>query len=46
MGIIVKNTPVEAHHSVGMVKHYHRLLRRVYSIIISEISSIQLDLVL
>ena len=46
MGIIVKNTQVEAHHSIGMVERYHGLLRRVYSIITIEIPGIKLDLAL
>ena len=46
MGIIVKNAPVEAHHSIGMVERYHGPLRRVYSIIITEIPGIEADLAL
>ncbi len=46
MGIIVKNTQVEAHHSIGMVERYHGLLRRVYSIITIEIPGIKPDLAL
>lgn len=30
MGIIVKNVPVEAHHSIGKVERYHGPLRRIY----------------
>ena len=46
MGIIVQNAPVEAHHSIGMVEHYHRSLEHVYSIISTEILGIKPDLVL
>ena len=46
MGIIVKNTPVEAYHSIGIVERYHRPLRRVYSIITSEIPGIKPNLAL
>lgn len=46
MGIIVKNIPVKAHHSIGLVKRYHRPLRRVYSIIIVEIPRISRELAL
>ena len=43
IGIIVKNAPVEAHHSIGMVEYYHGPLRRVYSIITTEIPGIEPD---
>jgi hypothetical protein len=33
MSIKVKEVPVEAHNSVGLVKWYHALLRRVYEIL-------------
>ena len=46
MGIIIKNAPVEAHHSIGMVERYHGPLQRVYSIIITEISGIEPELAL
>ena len=46
MGIIIKNAPVEAHHSIGMVEHYHGSLQRVYSIIITKIPEIEPELVL
>lgn len=46
ISIFVKNALIEAHHSKGIVGYYHGLLRWVYSIIITEISSIQPDLVL
>ena len=46
MGIIVKNAPVEVHHSIGMVKRYYAFLRQVYSIITTEIPGIKPDLAL
>ena len=46
MSIIVKNVPVKAHHSIGLVKHYDRSLRCVYTIITTEIPEIKPDLAL
>ena len=46
MGIIVKNAPVEAYHSIDMVKRYHGLLKQVYIIVTSKIPGIEPDLVL
>ena len=46
MRIIIKNTLVEAHHSIGMVERYHRPLRQVYSIITTKIPNIKPELVL
>ena len=46
MSIIVKNMPVKAHHSIELVEHYHGSLRRVYTIIITEICEIKPDLAL
>ena len=46
MGIIVQNTPVKAHHSIGMVERYNRPLQRVYSIISTKIPGIKPDLAL
>lgn len=46
MEIIDKNAPVEAHHSIGMVKRYHRPLRQVYSIITTKIPGIKPDFAL
>ena len=46
IGIIVKNALVEAYHSIGIVKRYHRSLRRAYSIITIEIPSIEPNLAL
>jgi len=33
MAIEIKEVPVEAHNSVGLVERYHAPLRRVYEII-------------
>lgn len=44
MGIIVKNVPVKAHHSIRLVERYHGPLRCVYSIITKEIPGISPEL--
>ncbi len=46
MRIIVKIVPIEAHHSIEMMKRYHEPLRRAYSIITIEISEIDPELAL
>jgi hypothetical protein len=46
MKIIVKIASIEAHHSIEMMKRYHESLRRVYSIIVAEISEIESELAL
>lgn len=46
MGIIVKNAPIEAHHSIGMVEWYHGHLWQVYFIITTEIPSMEPGMVL
>ena len=46
IGIIIKNAPVETHHSIGMVERYHGPLRQVYSIITTEIPGIKPELAL
>ena len=46
MGINTKGVPVEAYNSIGMVKQYHRLLRRVYQIITVKIFDIDKDIAL
>jgi hypothetical protein len=46
MNITVKNVLVEAHYLIEMIERYHESLRRIYTIIIVEISDITLDLVL
>jgi hypothetical protein len=46
MKIIVKIVSIEAHHSIEMMKRYHESLRRIYSIIATEISKIDSELVL
>jgi hypothetical protein len=37
MAIIVKEVPVEAHNSIGLVERYYRPLRRSYEIICEEL---------
>lgn len=37
MAVCVKNIPVEAHWSIGLVERYHALLRRSYEIIYQEL---------
>lgn len=44
IGIILQNTSVNAHHSIGMIEHYHRPLRQVFSIITTKILYNNLDL--
>ena len=44
--IIIKNSLVETHHSIGMVEYYHRFLQQVYFIIITEVPDIKADLAL
>jgi hypothetical protein len=46
MKITIKPIFVETHHSIEMMKRYHDSLRRIYSIITIEISSINLELIL
>lgn len=46
MGITVRNVPVEAHHSIGKVERYHGPLRRIYTIIATEIPGIDPELAL
>jgi hypothetical protein len=46
MRITVKTISVEAHHSIEMMKRYHGSLRRVYAIITTEISDIDLEIAL
>jgi hypothetical protein len=43
MSIEMKTVSVETHHSVEMIKRYHESLRRVYSIIVTEISDIDFE---
>jgi hypothetical protein len=43
MSIEVKTILVEAHHSIEMIKRYHESLRRIYSIIITEMLTIDSD---
>ena len=44
MRIMMKNVSVETHHSIDQIERYHELLRRVYLIIVSEISEIDPEL--
>jgi hypothetical protein len=46
MNIEVKTISVETHHSIEMMKRYHESLRRIYSIIIVEMLTIDLKSVL
>jgi hypothetical protein len=46
MSIEMKTVSVEAHHSIEMIEEYHESLRRVYSIIMTEISDIDFESVL
>jgi hypothetical protein len=46
MSITVKIVLIETHHSIEMMKRYHESLRRVYSIIATEISEIDFELAL
>jgi hypothetical protein len=43
MSIKVKEVPVEAHNSVGLVERYHALLRRVYKILKAELKNKHID---
>ncbi len=46
MKITVKTTFIETHHSIKMMKRYHDSLRRMYAIITTEISNIDLEITL
>jgi hypothetical protein len=43
MSIEMKTISVETHHSIEMMKRYHESLRRIYSIIIAEMLTIDLE---
>jgi hypothetical protein len=43
MAIIVKEVPVEAHNSIGLVERYHGPLRRSYEIICEELKDEHID---
>ncbi len=43
MSIEVKTILVETHHSIEMIERYHESLRRIYSIIVTEIPDINSD---
>jgi hypothetical protein len=46
MKITIKTTSVETHHSIEMMKRYHDLFRRMYAITTTEISSIDVEIIL
>jgi hypothetical protein len=46
MKITIKTIFVKTHHLIEMMKRYHDLLRRVYAIITTEISNIDLEITL
>jgi hypothetical protein len=46
MRIIVKTIFVDTHHSIEMMKRYHDSLRRMYAILTTEISNIDLEIAL
>jgi hypothetical protein len=46
MKITINTIFVETHHSIEMMKRYHNSLRRVYAIITTEISNIDLEIAL
>jgi len=46
MAIEIKEVPVEAHNSIGKVKHYHTPLQQAYDIILSELNGSSKDLIL
>ncbi len=46
MKITIKTTFVETHHSIEMMKRYHDSFRRMYAIITTEISNIDLEIAL
>jgi len=46
MGTTTKSVLVEAHNSIGMVKHYHGPLQHIYHITTSEILGINKDMTL
>jgi hypothetical protein len=46
MRITIKTISVETHHSIEMMKRYHDSLRRMYAIITTEISNIDLEIAL
>ena len=46
MNIMIKNAFVKTHYFIDMIERYHDSLRRIYIIIIFEISSIDFDFAL
>lgn len=43
MGIIVKEVPIEAHNSVGLVERYHQPLKRAYEIISDDMKDMKVS---
>ncbi len=41
IGTDVKETPTEAHNSIGLVERYHVLLRRAFDIIAKEMPQLE-----
>jgi hypothetical protein len=46
MKIVIKTMFIKTHHSIEMMKRYHDSLRRIYSIITTEISNIDFEIIL
>jgi hypothetical protein len=46
MGIKVRIIPIKAYNLVGIIKRYHGLIRRAYSIITTKIPDISKDIAL
>ena len=44
MKIMMKNVPVETHHSIDQIERYHGFFRKVYLIIVSKIPEIDPEL--
>ena len=42
----MKIVPIEAYNSVGIIEHYHGLVRRAYLIIVAEIKGISKEIAL
>lgn len=46
MRTIIRTIPVEAHHSIDLIERYHDSLRRIFTIITTEIPDINLEMAL
>ncbi len=46
MNITIKIVFIDIHHLIDIIKRYHESLRRIYSIIETEISEIDFELIL